>query len=251
MMNNLRHAARQRGQGIVEYALLLALILGIAIALNSNGLSTAITDTFDRVAHALGIETDWDKWSKMNGNDLLADSASAEDRLKADREFLSNIGQHFLGMTKSEMASILGVSEAELDKLAGTKSDGSPQNGSVLVGHLYESRDAEGNLMQTGYDSRTEQNAQLDNFYNWGSKAQDGTAYDSSHRYLVSDYALSNSQNHYYNNDVTTGNGIHIVDVGFDGSGKVTSVNLAVNPKSGSIIQGQTSRADLNVIVNQ
>jgi len=46
----------QRGQGIVEYALLLAFVVAVAVAVTSGttGLEAAITGVFSRVATALG-----------------------------------------------------------------------------------------------------------------------------------------------------------------------------------------------------
>ena len=46
----------QRGQGIVEYALLLAVVVAVAVAVTSGttGLEAAITGVFSRVATALG-----------------------------------------------------------------------------------------------------------------------------------------------------------------------------------------------------
>ncbi|MBQ1856030.1 MAG: pilin [Anaerovibrio sp.] len=46
----------QKGQGIVEYALILAFVVGIAaVALNSNsGLGQAIQNVFTRVTNQLG-----------------------------------------------------------------------------------------------------------------------------------------------------------------------------------------------------
>jgi Flp pilus assembly pilin Flp len=47
---------RQKGQGIVEYALLLAFVVAVAVAVTSDttGLEAAITGVFSRVVTALG-----------------------------------------------------------------------------------------------------------------------------------------------------------------------------------------------------
>lgn len=44
---------KQKGQGIVEYALLLAFVVGIAMMLNSANLGGAVRDKFDDVVIAL------------------------------------------------------------------------------------------------------------------------------------------------------------------------------------------------------
>jgi len=240
MLMNLRDVKRQKGQGIVEYALLLAFILAIAVAMQGSGIDSAIANTFTRVAQALGVETEADRWATSKASDLLADTASAEARLASDRDFLSNIGKHFIGMDKQTLASILNVNEGKLNNIG---------NGGILLGHFTEDIDSEGNLVQTNFDNQI--SASGNDLFNWATKSPEGTAYDSTRRYLVSDYALSNSQEYYNNGSAKTGNGIKIMNIGFDSDGKVTSVNLAVNPNSGKTIPGQTSRADLNVTVGQ
>ena len=56
MVGKLRNAVKQKGQGIVEYALLLAFVVGIAMMLQGVGLAGAVKDTFDSVANLLGGE---------------------------------------------------------------------------------------------------------------------------------------------------------------------------------------------------
>lgn len=48
---------KEKGQGIIEYALLLAFVVGIAMMLNGTNLGGAVKDTFDSVASLLGGET--------------------------------------------------------------------------------------------------------------------------------------------------------------------------------------------------
>ena len=100
MLMNLRDVRKQKGQGIVEYALLLAFILGIAIAMQGSGIDNAIANTFARVAHALGVETEQDKWATADINSIMDDKDSAASRLASDRDFLTNIGKHFIGMKR-------------------------------------------------------------------------------------------------------------------------------------------------------
>ena len=45
---------KQKGQGIVEYALLLAFVVGIAMMLNGANLGGAVKGVFDDVASAWG-----------------------------------------------------------------------------------------------------------------------------------------------------------------------------------------------------
>ncbi|WP_085023183.1 Flp family type IVb pilin [Anaerovibrio sp. JC8] len=200
----------------MEYALLLAFILAIAIAMQGSGIDNAIANTFSRVAQALGVETDKDKWSTMNANDLLADTASAEARLASDRDFLANIGKQFIGLTSSELQSKYNINSNKI-----------PQWG-VLVGHLTEKRDDQGNLISTNHDTN-ETSAKTGDFYAWGTGSSD---YDNTRRYLYSDFALTHAQDDFNNNGRTTGNGIKIMGFTFDSNNQVESVHLIVNPQS-------------------
>lgn len=53
-MGAIRNYLNKKGQGIVEYALLLAFIVGIAMVLNGSNLGGAVKGVFDDVAVALG-----------------------------------------------------------------------------------------------------------------------------------------------------------------------------------------------------
>ncbi|WP_027406834.1 Flp family type IVb pilin [Anaerovibrio sp. RM50] len=216
MFREIGDMKRQKGQGIVEYALLLAFILAIAIALQGSGLDSAIAGTFNRVAQSLGFETSEDQWKTMNANDLLNDTASAEARLKHDKDFLADIGTHFLGLTASELQSKYNINSNKIP------------NGGVLVGHLTEERDADGNLISTNHDTNGGSNKTKD-FYAWATGSSE---YDNTRRYLYSDYALKHAQDDYNGNGKTTGNGIKIMGFTFDDNNQVNSVHLIVNPLS-------------------
>ena len=239
MLMNLRDVRKQKGQGIVEYALLLAFILGIAIAMQGSGIDNAIANTFARVAHALGVETEQDKWATADINSIMDDKESAAGRLKADQDFLSNIGRYFIdnNFTREQIQTMLGT----------TKTD------NVLIGNFIENDDGttyfsnelrgDGSVPATG------------ELFNWATGDAAGTKYDTSRRYLVSDYALHNIQSTTKLNgqNVVTGNGIKIMGITYEGNGKdavVKSIRIAVNPNSGKTGEGY-SRSDLDVTVNR
>lgn len=73
--NYLTEKLKQKGQGIVEYALLLAFIVGIAMMLNGVGLKDAVVGVFDDVANVLAGFTD---------------SRSPEEKDRANMELLAN-----------------------------------------------------------------------------------------------------------------------------------------------------------------
>lgn len=56
MLRKLRNAVEQKGQGIIEYALLLSFVVGIAMLLNGSNIGGAVIGVFDDVASYLGGE---------------------------------------------------------------------------------------------------------------------------------------------------------------------------------------------------
>lgn len=105
----------KKGQGIVEYALLLAFVVGIAMMLNGADLGGAVKDTFDKVAAVLGGETQenayvagFKKWSTMKKSDLRNEDSDA--RLAADQAALDNIAKTLYGLTQSELNNLTGQS---------------------------------------------------------------------------------------------------------------------------------------------
>ena len=113
MVGKLRNAVKQKGQGIVEYALLLAFVVGIAMMLQGVGLAGAVKDTFDSVANLLGGEikenayvAGFKKWSSMKKSDLRNEDAAA--RLAADQAALDNIAKTLYGLTQSELKELTG-----------------------------------------------------------------------------------------------------------------------------------------------
>ena len=79
-MVEIRYYLNKRGQGIVEYALLLAFIVGIAMMLNGTNLGSAVKGVFDDVALVLS-----------GGEEF--DLSTAEGRKKADYATMKKIGQ--------------------------------------------------------------------------------------------------------------------------------------------------------------
>lgn len=112
---------KQKGQGIVEYALLLAFIVGIAMMLNGANLSGAVKDTFDSVANLLAGNSSnsssssntntyaqrTSQWRQYATDEELLANASSEERLKSDQELLVSIGEMFLGQKLSDVEGML------------------------------------------------------------------------------------------------------------------------------------------------
>ena len=104
----------RKGQGIVEYALLLAFIVGIAVMLQGVGLKDAVVGVFDNVVTVLGggkenkYVTAFKKWGTMDYDELVNESKSA--RIAADMDGLTNIAAYFnsLDMNISDIQDYLG-----------------------------------------------------------------------------------------------------------------------------------------------
>ncbi len=201
MLMNVRDMKKQKGQGIVEYALLLAFILAIAIAMQGSGIDTAISNTFTRVAQALGVETEQDRWASMD-SDTLKSTVSNEDRLAADVAYLNSIKTKLLGKSQSELQAMLGTSPS----------------GSVLLGTFsYDENGYNFSLTRGGNASNTTlQDLSIFGF----SSVEDG----STHRYFYSDYALDN-----VSNPTTNSLGVKAEQFKFE-NGKLTDVEIVINP---------------------
>lgn len=109
-MHAIHTYLNKKGQGIVEYALLLAFVVGIAMMLNGANLSGAVKDTFDKVATLLSGEnayvTAFKKWSNLSKSDLEKEDSAA--RLAADQAALDNIAKTLFGKTQQQLKDLTG-----------------------------------------------------------------------------------------------------------------------------------------------
>ena len=112
MLAAFQKSNNKKGQGIVEYALLLAFIVGIAMMLNGANLGGAVKGVFDDLAAVLGGKSEnkyaaaFDKYSRMKWDDLTNPETEAE-RLQADIDGLQKIADWFMGKTEDEVESLL------------------------------------------------------------------------------------------------------------------------------------------------
>lgn len=135
VLASLKH--KQKGQGIVEYALLLAFVVGIAMMLNGANLGGAVKDTFDKVAAILNggdntYATAFQKWRKTPRSQLMNEDINPNsERVKADQEALILFAKAFIGLPPDKV----------LAKLKEFTNGNSTKNGSVNIQ----------NNAQTGY----------------------------------------------------------------------------------------------------
>ena len=111
-MKTIRSYLNRKGQGIVEYAILLAFIVGLAMMLQGVGLANAVKDTFDSVANLLaGGEKSktyaeyFQGWRKTSLADLS--NISNDERIKADQEGLALLASNFLGLDENGVKDLM------------------------------------------------------------------------------------------------------------------------------------------------
>ncbi len=135
MLEKIRTIIKQKGQGIVEYALLLAFVVGIGMMLSGSNLGGAVKGVFDDVA--IAIEGNkyapyFKKWHDKTA-DWLFDNATQEERLAADQEALARIARAFIGLDDKGVQEL--IKKLSLNK-DGTKAsfDNAKNYGAVKEG---------------------------------------------------------------------------------------------------------------------
>ncbi len=120
MLKRFAKIKNNKGQGIVEYALLLAFIVGIGLMMNGTSLGEAINSVFDGTS------------SSMERNDprLTAAENDRKARLAADQNALVNFASFFIGKTRDEMRDLLNGNplkrDANGDPVQKTDNKGNP-----------------------------------------------------------------------------------------------------------------------------
>ena len=108
----LRNVFNEKGQDLVEYALIFAFCAALVYSLNGVGFTGAIRDVlrtyvFDNLTRVYGLGSFYTKayneWGQASDSDVIA--ASQPERLAADQAALLNIGGYFIGMKRSELES--------------------------------------------------------------------------------------------------------------------------------------------------
>ena len=201
MLTKVRTLVKQKGQGIVEYALLLAFVVGIAMMLNGANLGSAVKDTFDKVAAVLGGEAKsayasaLEKWGKIPQSELF--DQNKDERIKADQEALANIGEFFLGMKKDDVKNLLLDDYCTSNKTLVHIGE----NDDETLGHAMQSGDPLSYVIDKGGGDVIKSDHATDVIHwmqhDYGN--HDGTGYntsldhDSASRYFFSDYAATNN----------------------------------------------------------
>ena len=116
MLEKFRVIAKQKGQGVIEYAVLLAFVVALAMFLNAGGLKGSVIAVFDDVEDFLAYRTYleyYGDWHNLSYSDLSAQSN--EKRIRADQEGLQKLVQNLIGLDQ-------GLALAELKKIMGNNA---------------------------------------------------------------------------------------------------------------------------------
>ena len=233
MLLKIRTITKQKGQGIVEYALLLAFVVGIAMMLNGADLGGAVKGAFDEVAKVVAGEstapTDWAHAKK----DTFNESNSAE-RLASDQKALENLAKSFLGKKKSEVKSLIKEHRGANDE-------------PVYLGY-FSLNESEGTSFTA--DQLADNKAGL--IYNWMTGDTTTTPnYDSTSKYLVSDYVMNNEYQANAGNQAVGRVGFIVEYTGTNANDTVKSVKVAVDPENRNTVSNGYSSAGLEVLVKK
>lgn len=221
----------QKGRGIAEYALIIAFVLGLGVVLSNVGVRNNIKAVFAQATAYLkgGYVGAVAAYGRMSNTNLK--NMDNDERLSFDREALTNLGKKFLGMTKTELKSLL-KNPTDVN-LAGGPNANNPY-GVILLDYEVENTGDNGK----GVTTKLRYNGgsfNSEDVLEWmkGNYAPDGShTYNKDH---------STSGRYFFSNDTidksgavngTTPEGTHTATVrgrfAFDSEGRVSSVAITV-----------------------
>ncbi len=197
----IRKYLNTKAQGIVEYALLLAFVVGLGVGLQGVGIKDSVVSVFDNVATILAGESEnkylagFSEWSKISLDKLVAQSNTA--RIEADMEGLANIASFFnsSGMNWEELTGTYNKEDGYLhnkypSNLDLGSSETTEKSGSTILGYYAE----DGSNLSKTFNSGVSDWMQL----NYESAYDNSSARSSnSERYFFSNEMNTNS----YGND--------------------------------------------------
>ena len=247
MLIKVRTIVKNKGQGIVEYALLLAFVVGIAMMLNGSNIGSAVQGLFNNVAAVFGDVKDYASALKHWGNMSEEELSKIENkkRLSIDQEALDNLAGYFIGLTKADLYPLF------------TREDIVWSNKVILLGHLTNNENGGMSFIADGDSISDTGKGELEaHIYNWLQQdyGRDGI-YDSSKdynpetRYLYSDYALGNDAGSTFKtaDNKTYDRGGIKVKLLYDNSDNVVAAKVVMDSFNNSGSAGANSSKGLSV----
>ena len=184
MLTRILTITKKKGQGIVEYAVLLAFVVGLAMFLNGAGLKDSVFTVFDNVVYIFG-GGDYGHMALDQFND-----GNKARRLAADQKALVNLANFFIGKTKKDVKNLL---KGDTDHSEGYSGDMAWGNGTgdgeFALGYFIKNDDGGTTFVPFALNHDKAQD-----ILNWmqGDYDQNGNSTDPTNKYLVSDYVMSN-----------------------------------------------------------
>lgn len=184
----------KKGQGLVEFALILAFCAGIGLAGREAGFGKAIDallgsgerPEYETAAIGSARKIDWGK-EVYSGESSTFSEANAAERLAWDQKSLENLARYFIGKTKSEIKTQILKNNKSADMGWGARGE------EVLLGHFKPTADKQG----TVFVPVTLNDGDATNIFSWlkgdydTTRGQVNPDYDDQYRYFVSDYSIS------------------------------------------------------------
>ena len=227
---------KQKGQGIVEYAILLAFILGIAVFLQSGGLKDSVVGVFDKAAAVLAggenpksnaYTSALEQWGTASWDDLT--NAKQSERIAADLEGLTNIAGFFnsLDMSFTDLAGNNTDNSSYLGEKWSSRTDLGNNPDKMVEGSVVF------NYWGSGDNATSLSQIRSHSAIDWMQQNYN-TSY-STPNYLGSSGRESMSERYFFSNEMNanTGGNEKEVRVAFtkDSSGKVTGTKVWVSQK--------------------
>ncbi len=136
---NLKRSLNGKGQGIVEFALVLAFCTAIGLFAREAGFTDVLKDVYDSgnselLTAAIGTNNTA-MWRTIDRDKLLAQSNNAQ-RIKADQDTLARIGKLFIGKT---------VTNNKIDLLTcGANAVGGATGDGIFLGNYWDDNKLDG-----------------------------------------------------------------------------------------------------------
>ena len=226
----------EKGQGLVEFALILVFCAGIGIAAREAGFGKAIDallgsgerPEYETAAIGSARKIDWGK-EPFSGDSSTFSEANAAERLAWDQKSLENLARHFIGKSKNEIKTKILKNGKSADMGWGERGE------EVLLGHFKPTADKQG----TVFVPTTLNDGDITNIFSWlkgdynTTRGQVNPNYDGQYRYFVSDYSIGQgwADSAGYNQEI----GVRLT-LEYDWSDPnnlvVIGANIAIDPKS-------------------
>lgn len=235
MLAIMRTIPKKKGQGIVEFAILLAFIVAVAVMLSSDSLSGTVKGIYDDVADYLTYRTYneyYGEWHNLSNAELQA--IDNRQRLKADQEAMQSFVNKLIGMSWDEAFNELKTFVPNINK-NDLKPDPNNDNSSKVfaVMDYYDHYDAASPYITLGHDRQIQAvnyltGGQATTYAQW---AADNTI--QNNRTIATDRFFFSDDMSGESSQKTITAQLH-----YDSNGKVDSVNIAAHQgnKDGALI---------------